>query len=37
MVVIQDFTVLFEPCPAYSADPSANACCDCGWLEEDHR
>jgi hypothetical protein len=36
MVVIQDLTVLFEPCSAYAPDPSAGACSDCGWLEEDH-
>jgi len=30
--------VRFEPCQMWSAgsDPSAGACAECGWLEEDH-
>jgi hypothetical protein len=40
MLVIQDIVfappVRFEPCQVYVLDPSAGACAECGWLEEDH-
>jgi hypothetical protein len=33
-----DVTVRFEPCEAFlpAADPTAAACSECGWFEEDH-
>ena len=33
-----DITVRFEPCETFlpGADPTAAACTQCGWFEEDH-